>query len=316
MGMRICGVMVVRNEEDIVEASVRHNLRVVDALTVIDHASTDATPAILASLAAEGLPIEVLRDDSIGFLQADLTTTHARRLLSAGADLCIPIDADEFVRMPSREAFERFVASTNPARHLVMPWLTYAPDFDAPGDIVAKLAHPRRKSIELHGVYKVIVRRSLLDSPGAIVDRGNHRIAPPGKPTENAHVIVPGDVAAMAHVPVRSVEQYTAKVVIGYLSRLFAPSDSPATSFHFREAYESILAGNMPARDRLVEIAANYAVPAERRIPLRDVTWIEDPFLADVTLRYTPARTASPLAQVLAFGERVAAEVARTTGGA
>ena len=313
--MRICGVTIVRNEEDILEASIRHNLRALDALTVIDHASTDATPAILASLAAEGLPIEVLKDDSLGFLQADVTTAHARRLLAAGADLCIPIDADEFILMPSREAFERTVAAANPALHLAMPWLTYLPDFDAPGDIVARLRHARRKPTELHGLYKVVVRRCLLDTPGARVARGNHAVNPPGEPADNPHDAIPGDVAAIAHVPVRDVEQFTAKVAIGYLSRLLGGPMDGATSFHFREEFASILAGKPPSRERLVSIAANYGVMPDLRVDPATVAWIEESFLAPIALRYTPARKPSPLAQVLALGERVAAEVARTTGG-
>ena len=104
--MRITGVMIVRNEEDIVEASIRHNLAVVDAIAVTDHASTDATPAILASLVAEGLPIELSRDDSIGYLQSNLTTQAVRRQLEAGADLCVPIDADA-IRFHARRGRSR-----------------------------------------------------------------------------------------------------------------------------------------------------------------------------------------------------------------
>ena len=313
--MRICGVMLVRNEEDVLEASVRHNLGVLDSLTVVDHASTDASPDILASLAAEGLPLEVLRDDSPGFRQSIVTTDHARRLLAAGADLCIPVDADEFIRMPSRAAFERIVAGADPMLHLAMPWLTYLPDFDAPGDIVARLRHARRKPTELHGLYKVVVRRHLIDTPGAVVSRGNHKVNPPGDPLDNPHEVVRGDIAAIAHVPVRGVEQFTAKVTIGYLSRLLAGPMDAQTSFHFRQEYESIMAGQPPTRERLESIAANYSAPPDRCVDPSKIAWIDDPFLADIHLRYTPARKPSPLAQVLAFGERVAAEVARTTGG-
>jgi len=42
--VRIVGFMLARNEEDIVEASIRHNLRSLDALTVVDHGSDDAHP--------------------------------------------------------------------------------------------------------------------------------------------------------------------------------------------------------------------------------------------------------------------------------
>ena len=40
---------MVRNEADIVEAFVRHNLRVLDAMLVVDHGSTDATPMSCAT---------------------------------------------------------------------------------------------------------------------------------------------------------------------------------------------------------------------------------------------------------------------------
>ena len=74
------------------------------------------------------------------------------------------------------------------------------------------------------------------------------------------------------------------------------------------------MAGKPPSRERLESIAANYSAPRDRCVDPAKVAWIDDPFLADIHLRYS-ARKPSPLAQVLAFGERVAAEVARTTGG-
>jgi len=37
----------VRNEADIVEAFVRHNLVLLDGIAIVDHASVDATPDIL-----------------------------------------------------------------------------------------------------------------------------------------------------------------------------------------------------------------------------------------------------------------------------
>ena len=54
--MKIWGVSMVRNEEDIVEAFVRHNLTILDGMLVVDHNSTDRTPAILTALCAERLP--------------------------------------------------------------------------------------------------------------------------------------------------------------------------------------------------------------------------------------------------------------------
>jgi len=65
--MRLIGVAMVRNEADIVEAFVRHNLTVLDAMVVVDHGSLDGTEEILALLQREGLPLRVIRDASPGF---------------------------------------------------------------------------------------------------------------------------------------------------------------------------------------------------------------------------------------------------------
>jgi len=170
--VRVAGFTLVRNEEDVIEASIRHNLRSLDTLAVVDHGSDDATPGILASLVREGLPIEVSRDDSLELLQGPVTTAGVRRLLADGADLAIPIDADEFLRMPSRERFEQVVASMDPSLHLALPWLTYLPSLETT-DIVTRLRHARRLPAERHGVHKVIVRRSMLDTPAAEIPPGN-----------------------------------------------------------------------------------------------------------------------------------------------
>ena len=58
---RLVGVGMVKNEADVVETSIRHNLRFLDEMIVLDHDSTDATPTILSSLVDEGLPLKLTR---------------------------------------------------------------------------------------------------------------------------------------------------------------------------------------------------------------------------------------------------------------
>jgi len=313
--VRVVGFTLVRNEEDVIEASIRHNLRFLDALTVVDHGSDDATPGILASLEREGLPIEVRRDDTLELMQGQVTTAALRRQFADGADLAIPIDADEFLRMPSRERFEHVVASADPSRHLVMPWLTYLPALEGGGDIVERLGHARRLEVERHGIYKAIVRRSLLDSPAEEVLTGNHCVGVNGGQSPLYHVALPSSVAALAHVPVRSVGQFTAKVAVGMLAIHLAGDPNKAIAFHWQEEFDALLAGNPITAERLAAIVANYSVPKDRRVDPAQVRWIEEPFIGDISLRYTPDRPANPLARILLFGERVASELARTTGG-
>ena len=60
--MRLVGVSMVRNEADIIEAFVRHNAAVLDALVVVDHGSVDGTREILFALRDEGLPLAIEQD--------------------------------------------------------------------------------------------------------------------------------------------------------------------------------------------------------------------------------------------------------------
>jgi hypothetical protein len=65
--MRLFGMAMLRNEADIVEAFVRHNLTILDGIAIVDHASFDGTTEILARLRSEGLPLRIVRDPNPGF---------------------------------------------------------------------------------------------------------------------------------------------------------------------------------------------------------------------------------------------------------
>ena len=102
--MRLLGAAHVRNEADIVEAFVRHNLVLLDGIAIVDHASVDATPDILRALKDEGPPIFLARDESPTYDQQAMQNRLVRHLFSTPeAAWVFPIDADEFLRAPSRD---------------------------------------------------------------------------------------------------------------------------------------------------------------------------------------------------------------------
>src|SRR6185436_15684300 len=68
--LKLAGVMMVRNEADIIEASVRHNLSCLDRLAVIDHGSFDGTSEILRQLAAESDAVRIIADPSVAYEQS------------------------------------------------------------------------------------------------------------------------------------------------------------------------------------------------------------------------------------------------------
>src|SRR5437867_8560884 len=137
--MKLFGATMLRNEADIVESFVRHNLGVLDGLVAVDHGSADGTSEILAALVREGLPLDIRRDESVAYLQSETMTAATRDAFRRhGADFVVALDADEFLKLPSRALLEQVLAGVRPGMHAVMHWQTYVPDFGAaPANVLA-----------------------------------------------------------------------------------------------------------------------------------------------------------------------------------
>src|SRR4029450_6867217 len=172
--MRLFGVTMVRNEADIIEASVRHNLSVLDGLVVIDHGSLDGTSKILAGLQRGGLALRVATDRTPGFFQAERITIAAREILARErADFVFAIDADEFIKVQSRRRLDDALARGPPDATALRRSLTYVPDVTKE---TMGPAHLRwRLKDERHGTYKSIIGRSFLQ-PAQYLVSGSHLV--------------------------------------------------------------------------------------------------------------------------------------------
>ena len=97
--MKIFGLMMVRNEADILRINLLHHLAAgIDRFLVVDNGSSDGSDRILRELSGDGR-VRWTRDGG-KYRQAEITTELAREARSAGADWIIPIDADEFWYAP------------------------------------------------------------------------------------------------------------------------------------------------------------------------------------------------------------------------
>ena len=317
--MKVWSVSMVRNEADIVEPWVRHNLAVLDGMAIIDHGSIDRTLDILRRLAGERLPLVLIDGKAPGYLQEQMTTALARQVFAqTGADFVVPLDADEFLKTPSRDAMRRALAAIPSGMHGLLHWLTYVPDFARPaGDILALLRGARRIGVERQVFYKAVVTRHLLDTPAAALGHGNHCVAASlhGR-LEDAppHARVRAGHAAIAHVPIRSADQFCAKVVTKKLGRIAARADWKPDAAS-QAAYDSIVAGRPLDAATLTEYAVNWSVRRSMWEPASEEALVEDPFLASIELRFTPGTAAAPLPIALAAVERMVSRLVAAAPG-
>ena len=293
--MRLIGAAHVRNEADIVEAFVRHNLTALDGLAIVDHGSVDATPGILHALGDEGLPLFVAREEAPGYDQQLMQNRLVRNLFATtDADWVFPIDADEFLRAPSRDALKAALETLGQVSDVALEWLTYVPAFDGGDDPLQCLRSARRVRGDRHGLRKAAVSRAFAADPDLYLTRGQHRVESRKQPPQKRvpHVM-PLDVVSIAHVPVRSARQFAAKVALGWLSRLEVPERERSESFHWREAFEYVKSGRPLTPGQLAAFAVNYCVPMARWLPADAHELVDDPFLADFKLRFRAAPSAT-----------------------
>jgi hypothetical protein len=303
--MRLFGVMMVRNESDVIEASVRHNLMVLDGLAVIDHGSFDGTSGILAELQDEGLPLRVVRDSSPAFFQAERITAIVRETLARErADFVFAMDADEFIKVESRERLDHALEDLPRDVHAVAHWITYVPESFGDGAATIGPAHLRwRLKSERHGMYKSVIGRSFVQHQTQHVISGNHLVDDPTKPKPPPQIRLPRDVVALSHCPVRSRRQLESKVIIGYLAHLATQPANASQASHWLDIYEELRMGRHLSEERLREIACNYGLPRNIWQLVTDIELIDDPVKLSFELRYAPEAPSDTLPLLMRFTE-------------
>ncbi|MGC1817791.1 MAG: glycosyltransferase family 2 protein [Casimicrobiaceae bacterium] len=293
---------MVRNEADVIEASVRHNLSVLDGIAIIDHGSIDGTSEILADLAREGLPLRVLHDRLPGFFQAERLTTLAREMFARErADFVFPIDADEFVKVASRERLERALAGIPGGDHAVVGWLTYVPErFD--GEIGP--SHLRwRLALERHRSTKCVIGSGFLARTSQYLISGSHLVDDLASPNPPGHMRLAAEDVALAHCPVRSRSQLEGKIIIGYAAHLATKPTNDQQAFHWRDLYDELRAGRELDTGRLRDIACNYGLPRHIWQPSASIELVEDPLHPSFELRYPRQSSPDALRLLMQFME-------------
>jgi len=223
---KIFAITTVRNEGDIIESFCRYNLTYCDGLLLYERESSDNTRAIIEKLIAEGLPIILEYDPSIVYSEnRDLIDIMAQRVIDEfGADLVVPLDADEFLYhidgINPRETLEGLREDVE-YRAL---WRTYIYEKEPTvelGFLPNNFTHYRNPTLELH--TKVLVGRPLINEKRASIAPGKHFLTyPNGGNTETVTVEKLPNLV-YAHFPLRSKPQIMSKSIPNWIHKWKTP---------------------------------------------------------------------------------------------
>lgn len=197
------GITMVRDEADIIEATVRRMAAQVDHVLVADNLSTDDTIGILGELEANGI-CRVVNDDDPAYRQAQ-KMTHLAQLARElfDADWIVPFDADEVWYSPNgdrvADALDELVPHN---QHVVAAEVfDHVPtgvDSDEPDPFV-RMGWRRTERLSLPKV-------ACKWRPDLRIDQGNH-----GASYDAFAPAVFAPLLVVRHFPYRSAEQFVRK---------------------------------------------------------------------------------------------------------
>lgn len=173
--MKKIAVMRLLNEDDIIEANIRHHLDHLDHFVILDDGSMDRTIDIVSSLINEGLPITLIQKPNVVSDERGRNTflyNYASKYLNA--DWVFFLDADEFIDMRGRiDGMESFInAIPDDCETMLFPMRNYK---DTVLDDIDQIIVPERmtwRTLSDIGVYKVAVRGKI--SGNIHIHEGNH----------------------------------------------------------------------------------------------------------------------------------------------
>lgn len=218
----IIGVMMVRDEDDVLDALIAHMLaQGVGRLVIADNGSTDGTAGILDRWARTA-PVEVRQDDEVGFHQSEKMTRLAQTCGATVGDWVIPFDADEWFYSPAGLLGDLLL--NVPADVLKCWGWDHRPHPSDDPDDPNPFRRMRWREPDTQRLPKVMFRYH----PDARLHMGNHDVDRPGRREDATGFL------EYRHMGIRSFDQFTRKARNGQ-EAAEAATLSPTYCSHWRE---------------------------------------------------------------------------------
>lgn len=248
--MKVIALMNTGNDADIIELSIRHNLKHLSKIVVLDNNSQDGTREIIDNLIVE-FPsrISMLYTHSKNTSEHMYTTNFIKQQILDfdDPDYLIVLDADEFIK-----AENLIELSSIPSNHVgFIKWKCYIPNSLDHKNFPEEMHY--RRDREPEGCHKVIMPRGV---EGHLI-LGNHYLHQ-GADSHRAPSYELQTIS-LAHYPVRSLDQMNKK--IDFISN-FLKYESPTQSYHLRNAK------HLETLDELIKKALLYATVDKEKFEL------------------------------------------------
>ena len=214
----ITAILMVKNEADIIAATLAHTLTQVDHVIIADNGSTDGTHDIIASF-----DVQLIDDPDPAYRQSQKMTVLAALAAEAGATWVVPIDADELWSTPEstiRDFLPKIPADRAIVRAQLFDYVATGADDPAEIDPTKSITCRRRIPAKLP---KVAVRPHV----PVTIHQGNH----------GAQYFHPDPVDGLIvrHFPYRSPEQMRSKALTGSAALQAAPELPRSSGQHWRD---------------------------------------------------------------------------------
>lgn len=254
--MRSVCFTMVKNEEDIIESFVRHTLSMVNHLYIADNLSTDGTSSILQALVAEGLPLTVTVDAEQALLQnVKMTTMYRKYAEKDKFDFAFFLDADEFLEL-DKQVMESVHSSFGPARAFYIPRINYLYTGDPTPGVPRSIFESMTTLDTVQLTPKSMIFHDDTGCGQFNIGNGNHYVRDAARGNAVVSEEQPEDFARMLHFPIRSINQYLSKSLLGWLAlQLRQPGANEAKQAiggHWRTQYRLILKENADITEELL----------------------------------------------------------------
>jgi hypothetical protein len=216
--MTCAGISVVKNESDIIEIFIRHNLKFLDKLYIVDHISQDNTLDILSKLKTEGYNLEISTNTSPRHIQAEVFNEIIRKI---NTDFITFIDADEFL---ISDNFKESLINLPDDRVSFINWHNYLPQNSDDKNELNVLKRIKNKLVPIDtNQHKALIPNKIYSNPKSYVQLGGHEIyyKDGGEITPAPYAIITS--VHLAHFPARSLEQIQKKAFVNWLAKLANP---------------------------------------------------------------------------------------------